>query len=64
MVDFIGQVWFQVCGQKNHWRECISDFCVENPMEGESIKEDFPNESILNTELGARKMYFDEAVNQ
>ena len=44
--------------------ECISDFCVENPMEGESSKEDFPNESIVNIELGARKMYFDGAMNQ
>jgi len=37
----------------------ISNFCVENPMEGEGSKEDFLDESILNIKLGARKMYFD-----
>ena len=42
----------------------ISDFCAENPMEGEGSKEDFPNENILNIELGPWKMYFDGLVNQ
>ena len=41
----------------------ISNFCVKNPVEGEGSKEDFPNEDILNIELGAWKMYFNGAVN-
>ena len=31
----------------------VSDFCTKNPIEGESGGEDFPNEDILNIELGA-----------
>ena len=42
----------------------ISDFCVENPMEGEGSREDFLDENILNIELGPWKMYFDGLVNQ
>ena len=42
----------------------VSDFYAENPIEGENGKEDFPDEDILNVELGAYKMYFDGAVNQ
>ena len=42
----------------------VSDFCAENPVEGEDGKEDFLNEDILDIELGAWKMYFDGAVNQ
>ena len=42
----------------------VSDFCAENPIEGEDGKEDFPNEDILDVELEAWKMYFDRAVNQ
>ena len=42
----------------------VSNFCVENPIKGEDGKEDFPNENILDAELGAWKMYFDGAVNQ
>ena len=42
----------------------MSDFYVENPIKGEGGKEDFPNEDILDVELGTWKMYFDEAVNQ
>ncbi|XP_050278093.1 uncharacterized protein LOC126719600 [Quercus robur] len=42
----------------------VLDFCAENPIEGENGKEDFPDEDILNVELGAYKMYFDEAVNR
>ncbi|XP_023872144.2 uncharacterized protein LOC111984761 [Quercus suber] len=41
----------------------VSDFCAENPIEGEDGK-DFPDEDILNVELGTWKMYFDEAKNQ
>jgi len=41
----------------------ISDFYAENPIKGEGSKKDFPNENILNIELGAWKMYFDEVVN-
>ena len=42
----------------------MSNFCAENPIEGEDGKEDFPNEDILDIELGAWKMYFDGAINQ
>ena len=41
----------------------VSDFCAENPIEGEDAKEDFPNKDILDVELGAWKMYFDRAMN-
>ena len=33
----------------------VSDFCAKNPMKGEDGKEDFPNEEILNVELGIWK---------
>ena len=42
----------------------ISGFCAENTVEGEDGREDFQNKDILDVELGARKMYFDGAVNQ
>ena len=42
----------------------VLDFCAENPAEGEDGKKDFPDEDILNVELGIWKLYFDEAVNQ
>ncbi|XP_050278086.1 uncharacterized protein LOC126719594 [Quercus robur] len=42
----------------------VSNFCAENPMEGEDGKEDFLGEDILDIELGAWKMYFDGAMNQ
>ena len=42
----------------------MSDFCAENPIEGEDSKEDFPDEDILSVELGTWKMYFDGAINQ
>ena len=42
----------------------VSDFYAENPIKGEDGKEDFPDEEILDIELGAWKMYFDGAVNQ
>ena len=41
-----------------------SDFCVENPIERENGKEDFPNKDIFDIELGAWKMYFNRAMNQ
>ena len=40
------------------------DFCVENPIKGEDGIEDFPNEDILDIELGAWKMYFNGAFKQ
>ena len=42
----------------------VSDFCAENPIEGDDGKEDFPDDDILDIELRAWKMYFDEATNQ
>ena len=42
----------------------VLDFCTENPIGGEDSKEDFPDENILDIELGMWKMYFHEAINQ
>ena len=42
----------------------MSDFFAENPIKGEDGKKDFPNEDILDVELGTWKMYFDRAINQ
>ena len=42
----------------------MSDFCSENPIKGEDGREDFPGKGILEIELEAWKMCFDEAVNQ
>nr|XP_023880574.1 uncharacterized protein LOC111992959 [Quercus suber] len=42
----------------------VSNFYAENPIEEEVCKEDFPNEDILDVELGTWMMYFDRAVNQ
>ncbi|XP_065621104.1 uncharacterized protein LOC136063966 [Quercus suber] len=42
----------------------MSDFCAENPIEGEGGKEDFPDKDILDFELGTWNMYFDGVVNQ
>ena len=41
----------------------VSDFCAENPVEGEDGRKDFPDEDILDIELKAWKMHFDRAVN-
>ena len=45
-------------------RSVVSNFCAENPIEGEDGKEDFLDEDILDVEFGTWKMYFDGAVNQ
>ena len=45
-------------------RSVVSDFWAENPIEGESGREDFLDEDILDIKLGAWKMYFDGAMNQ
>ena len=42
----------------------VSDFYAENPIEGEDGKEDFPEEDILDVELGTWKIYFDRVINQ
>ena len=42
----------------------ISDFCAENPMEGEDGREDFLDEDVLDIVLGVWKMYFNGMVNQ
>ena len=42
----------------------MSDFCAENPIEGEGGKEDFLDEDILDVELRTWKIYFDGAANQ
>ena len=41
-----------------------SDFCAENPIEGENGKEDFLDEDVLDIKLRAWTIYFDGAVNQ
>ena len=41
----------------------VSDFCAKNPIEGDDKKKDFPDNDILDIELGAWKMYFDEVMN-
>ena len=50
--------------EKPALRGRLSDFCAENPVEGEDGREDFLDEDILNIEPGAWKMYFDGAMNQ
>ena len=45
-------------------KSVVSDFCAENPIEGENGKEDFPDKDILDVESGTWKMYFDGFVNQ
>ena len=42
----------------------VSDFCAENPIEGEGGTKDSLDEDILDVELGRWKMYFDGAINQ
>jgi len=42
----------------------MSNFCAENPIEGEGGKEDFLDEDILDVKLRTWRMYFDGAVNQ
>ena len=42
----------------------VSDFCVENSVEGEDGREDFLDKDILDIKLGAWKTYFDGAMNQ
>ena len=42
----------------------VSDFCVENSVEGEDGREDFPDEDIFDIELRVGKMYFNGSVNQ
>ena len=42
----------------------MSDFCAENPIEGDVGKEDFPDRDILDVELRTWKMYFDGGINQ
>ena len=41
----------------------VSDFCAENPIEGNDGKEDYRDEDILDIELVAWKMYFVGVVN-
>ena len=42
----------------------VSYFCFENPIVREDGKEYFPDEDILDVELGTWKMYFDGAAKQ
>ena len=49
-------------GRKTIKGSVILDFWVENPVEGEGSKEDFPDKNILNIELRAWKIYFNAAI--
>ena len=42
----------------------VSNFCAENPLDGKDGREYFPNEDILDIELGSWKIYFDGAIKQ
>ena len=42
----------------------MSNSCAKNLIKGEDDKEDFPDEDILDVELGTWKMYFDTVVKQ
>ena len=42
----------------------MSNFCAENPIEGEGGTKDSLDEDILDVELGRWKMYYDGAINQ
>ena len=55
---------FKYMARKTIKGSVVSDFCVENPIEGEDGKADFSDEDILDVELRTRKMYFDRATNQ
>jgi len=55
---------FKYVARKTIKGSIVSNFCAENPIEGEDGKEDFPDDDILDIELGAWKMYFDGVVNQ
>ena len=45
-------------------RSVVSNFCAKNPIVWDDGKEDFPDEDIVDIELGAWKLYFDGAVSQ
>ena len=64
MIDPISKIWFQDVARKTIKGSIVLVFFVENPIEGEDGWEDFPDEDILDIELGAWKMYFEGAVNQ
>ena len=64
MVDLIGRIDLKCMARKIIKGSVMSNFCNENPIEGEDGKEDFSNEDILDIEFGAWKMYFDGAINQ
>ena len=40
----------------------VTEFCAENPIEGENGKENFPNKDILDVELGAWKIYMEQTI--
>ena len=66
MVNPISKIQFEVYGKENDQREHnIRFLCrAEKPIEGDDGNKDFPDDDILDIELGAWKMYFDVAVNQ
>ena len=59
----LGEFDLKYVAKKNIRGSIASDFCVENPLEGEDGREEFSNEDILDIELGAWRMYFDGVVN-
>ena len=53
---------FKYMARKTIKGSTMLDFCAENPIKGESGREDFPDKDILDIELGAWKMYFNGVV--
>ena len=60
----LGEFDLKYVAKKNIRGSIASDFCVENPMEGEDGREDFLDEDVLDIELRVWKMYFNGVVNQ
>ena len=55
----LAQFNLKYMGRKTIKGSVVSNFYAEKPVEGEDGREDFPNEDILDIELGAWKIYFD-----
>ena len=58
------EFYLKYVARKTSKENALSNFCAENPIEGEYSREDFLNENILNIEIRVWKMYFDGVVNQ
>ena len=63
MVDHTGRIDLKYVARKTIKGSVVSDFCVEDPIEGEDGKKVFLDEDILDVKLGTWKMYFDGVIN-